>query len=297
LLKQEALATLVANNKLGRLKCVATELPPYARNNPEWLDDLSILLGTRIVGPEFGLEPQDLKRSDLGFAKRITVGKYDTKILEGKKNLERLEAKMIIYKEDHQKIIGDTDRLDIKRRMEYLTNKAAVIVVGYNTELELREKGDRLDDALGATRAAIEEGYVPGGGAALYRAASMVDLGMAPYEIREAARVLLDSCSRPLRQIVTNAFEDPEQILKEYLEYNGTNIGFNASSGKWEDLVAAGVIDPKKVTRTALENSTSIALLLINTEAVVSDEPEKPSGWQPPAGWRPPESSNLNHKY
>jgi chaperonin GroEL len=296
-LKQEALATLVANNKLGRLKCVATELPPYARNNPEWLDDLSILLGTRIVGPEFGLEPQDLKRSDLGFAKRITVGKYDTKILEGKKNLERLEAKMIIYKEDLQKIIGDTDRLDIKRRMEYLTNKAAVIVVGYNTELELREKGDRLDDALGATRAAIEEGYVPGGGAALYRAASMVDLGMAPYEIREAARVLLDSCSRPLRQIVTNAFEDPEQILKEYLEYNGTNIGFNASSGKWEDLVAAGVIDPKKVTRTALENSTSIALLLINTEAVVSDEPEKPSGWQPPAGWRPPESSNLNHKY
>jgi chaperonin GroEL len=125
----------------------------------------------------------------------------------------------------------------------------------------------------------------------------MVDLRDAPHEIRGAAQVLLDSCARPLRQIVTNAFEDPDQILKEYLEYNGTNIGFNASSGKWEDLVAAGVIDPKKVTRTALENSTSIALLLINTEAVVSDEPEKPSGWQPPAGWRPPESSNLNHKY
>jgi len=125
----------------------------------------------------------------------------------------------------------------------------------------------------------------------------MVDIGKAPPEIRRAAQVLLESCSRPLKQIVINAFEDPDKILNEYLEYTGTNIGFNASSGVWEDLVAAGVIDPKKVTRTALENSTSIALLLINTEAVVSDEPEKPSGWQPPAGWRPPESSNLNHKY
>lgn len=296
-LKQEALATLVANNKLGRLKCVATELPSYTRGSSEWLDDLSILLGTKIVGPEFGLEPQDLKKSDLGFAKRVTVSKYDTKILESKKDIERLESKMSIYKEDMQKLIGDTDRLDIKKRMEYLNNKAAIIVVGYNTELELREKGDRLDDALGATRAAIEEGYVPGGGAALYRAASMVDIGKAPPEIRRAAQVLLESCSRPLRQIVINAFEDPDKIINEYLEYTGTNVGFNASSGVWEDLVAAGVIDPKKVTRTALENSTSIALLLINTEAVVSDEPEKPSGWQPPAGWRPPESSNLNHKY
>lgn len=296
-LKQEALATLVANNKIGRLKCVATELPAYARSGPEWLDDLSILLGTKIVGPEFGLEPQNLRRSDLGFAKRVTVGKYETKILEGRKNLERLESKMSIYKEDLQKLIGDTDRLDIRKRMEHLTNKAAVIVVGYNTELELREKGDRLDDALGATRAAIEEGYVPGGGSALYRAASMVDLGKAPHEIRGAAQVLLESCSRPLRQIVINAFEDPDKILREYLEYSGTNIGFNASSGTWEDLVAAGVIDPKKVTRTALENSTSIALLLINTEAVVSDEPEKPSGWQAPAGWRPPSETNLNHKY
>jgi len=296
-LKQEALATLVANNKIGRLKCVATELPPYARNNSEWLDDLSILLGTKIIGPEFGLEPQNLKKSDLGFAKRVTVGKYDTKILESKKNLERLESKMTIYKEDLQKLLGDTDRLDIKRRMEYLTNKAAVIVVGYNTELELREKGDRLDDALGATRAAIEEGYVPGGGFALYRAAEMVNLGEAPHEVREAAQVLLESCSRPLRQITTNAFCNPEEIIKEALEYRGTRIGFNASNCKWEDLVVAGVIDPKKVTRTALENSTSIALLLINTEAVVSDEPEKPSGWQAPAGWRPPSDTNLNHKY
>lgn len=296
-LKQEALATFVTNNKLGRLKCVATELPSYIRNSNEWLDDLSILLGSRIIGSEFGLEPQDVRVADLGFAKRVVVGKYDTKILESKKDNERLSQKLSVYREDLQKLLGDTDRLDIKKRMEFLNNKAAVIVVGYSTELELREKGDRLDDALGATRAAIDEGYVPGGGTALFRAAAMVNLDEAPVELREAVSVLLESCSRPLRQISYNAFQDPEFIIQKAHEYIDTDIGFNASTCKWEDLVKAGVIDPKKVTRTALENSTSIALLLINTEAVVSEEPEKPSGWQPPAGWRPPESSNLNHKY
>jgi len=296
-LKQEALATFVTNNKLGRLKCVATELPLFTRNNNEWLDDLAILLGAKIIGPEFGLEPQDVKISDLGFANRVIVGKYDTKILESRKDPVRLSSKLSVYKEDLQKLLGDTDRLDIKKRMEFLNNKAAVIVVGYNTELELREKGDRLDDALGATRAAIDEGYVPGGGMALFKSAAMVKLEDAPEEIREAAKVLLDSCSRPLCQISYNAFQDPKLILSKALENLDTDIGFNASTCKWEDLIAAGVIDPKKVTRTALENSTSIALLLINTEAVVSEEPEKPSGWQPPAGWRPPESSNLNHKY
>lgn len=296
-LKQEALATLVTNNKLGRLRCVATELPTYSRNSKEWLDDLSILLGAKIVGPEFGLEPQDLKVKDLGFAKRVIVGKHETKILEGRKDDKRLESKMDIYTEDLKKLLGDTDRLDIRRRLEFLTNKAAVIIVGYSTELELREKGDRIEDALGATKAALEEGFVPGGGAALYRAARMVDTSKAPPEIRESAEVLLSSCSRPLRQIAKNAFEDPDEIIEKYSELKDINYGFNASNGMWEDLVEAGVIDPKKVTRTALENSTSIALLLINTEAVVSDQPDNPSDWQAPAGWRPPESSNLNHKY
>jgi chaperonin GroEL len=296
-LKQEALATLVANNKLGRIKIAATEIPHYVRNTNEWLDDLSILLGTKIIGPQYGIEPQDLKRSDLGFAKKIVVGKYSTKILESKKDERRLEEKMDTYKDDMKKLLSDTDRYDVKKRSEFLTNKAAVIVVGYNTELELREKGDRLDDALGATRAAIDEGCVPGGGTALVRAASRVRLSDAPVEIREAAQVLLDSCCRPLRQIAQNAFQDPDEILRKTLQMEDWKMGFNASNGNWEDLLASGVIDPKKVTRTALENSTSIALLLINTEAIVSDAPEKPSGWQPPAGWRPPEDSNLNHKY
>jgi len=296
-LKQEALAALVTNNKLGRLKCVATELPHHIRNSKEWLDDLSILLGAKVIGQDFGLEPQDVTESDIGFAKRVIVGRYDTKILESKKDEARLLSKMEIYREDLMKIIGESDRVDIKSRMDFLNNKAAVIVVGYNTELELREKGDRLDDALGATRAAIDEGYVPGGGMALFKAAAMVDINSAGSEIRDAARVLLDSCSRPLRQISINAYQNPDEVLCEALKNLDSDIGFNASTCKWEDLVRAGVIDPKKVTRTALENSTSIALLLINTEAVVSDQPKNPSDWQPPAGWRPPEKSNLNHKY
>jgi chaperonin GroEL len=296
-LKQEALATLVTNNKLGRLKCVATEIPHYIRNSSEWLDDLSILLGTKIVGPDSGIDAGELNTKDLGFAKKVIVGKYETKILESKKDLSRLEQKINIYKEDLLKLLGDTDRLDVKKRLEFLHNKAAVIVVGYSTELELREKGDRLDDALGATRAAIDEGFVPGGGMALFKAANMVDISKAPLEIRDAASILIESCSRPLRQIAINAFQNPDLIVKEALNYIDSDIGFNAANCKWEDLVLAGVIDPKKVTRTALENSTSIALLIINTEAVVSDQPNNPSDWQPPAGWRPPESSNLNHNY
>ncbi len=296
-LKQEALATLVANNKLGRLKCVATELPHYIRNDKEWLDDLSILLGTRIIGPEFGLEPSAVTPIDLGFAKNITVGKYSTKILEGRKDERRLASKLNIYNEDISKLISESDRQDIKNRINFLNNKAAVIVVGYNTELELREKGDRLDDAIGATKASIDEGYVVGGGSALYMASCMVNILEAPEEIRAAAKVLLDSCSRPLRQIAENAFQDSESILDTYRKLDDKRFGFNASNCKWENLVDSGIIDPKKVTRTALENAVSIALILINTEVVVSDEPDNPSGWQPPAGWRPPESSNLNHKY
>lgn len=296
-LKQEALATLVTNNKLGRLKCVATEIPHYIRNSSEWLDDLSILLGTKIIGSDFGIDAGELNIKDLGFAKKIIVGKYETKILESRKDLSRLEQKINIYKEDLLKLLGDTDRLDVKKRLEFLHNKAAVIVVGYSTELELREKGDRLDDALGATRAAIDEGFVPGGGMALFKAANMVDISKAPLEIRDAASILIESCSRPLRQIAINAFQDPDLVAKEAANYIDSDIGFNAANCKWEDLVSAGVIDPKKVTRTALENSTSIALLIINTEAVVSDQPNNPSDWQPPAGWRPPESSNLNHNY
>ena len=172
-----------------------------------------------------------------------------------------------------------------------------MISVGYSTELELREKGDRLEDAVHATRAAIEEGVVPGGGIALLRAAEAVDLSELDPDLVPAAKVLLEACKRPIRQITENAFEDPDEIIEKILKSNDLNFGYNAATGAFEDLYEAGVIDPKKVTRVALENASSISLLLVNTDAVVSEMSDYPSGWQPPPTWRLPKDGGLNHKH
>jgi chaperonin GroEL len=187
--------------------------------------------------------------------------------------------------------------MDTRSRIAFLKNKAAIITVGYSTELELREKGDRVDDAICATRAAIEEGYIPGGGISLLKAANKVDLSELDKDLVPAAKVLLDACVRPITQIVENAFEDSGKIIKRVLSSKNVNFGYNAANGKFEDLVKAGVIDPMKVTRTALQNAASISLLLINTEAIVSEQADNPSSWQPPVGWRPPNEGGLEHKY
>ena len=299
-IKQEALATLVANNKVGRLRVVAVNIPPTgidSGSRTEWLDCMSASVGTKVFGSALGAPLADAKLEDLGFAKRVIVNKYLTKILEGNKDVARVEEKLGFYEKDLASLIGDSARLDVRKRISYLQNKAAVITVGYLTELELREKGDRVEDSICATRAAIEEGVVPGGGTALLRAASKVSLAGLDKNLVPAAKVLLDSCSRPIAQIVENAFEDPSAIIDRVLKSRNPNLGYNAANGKFEDLIKAGVIDPKKVTRTALQNAASISLLLINTEAIVSEEADNPSSWQPPTGWRPPEEGTLRHKY
>ena len=299
-IKQEALATLVTNNRLGRLRAVAVNLPPTGINpgsRTEWLDCLSALVGTKVFSSDLGNPLSKARQEDLGFAKKIIVNKYLTKILEGDKDEARIEEKLTLYKNDLNKLIGDSARSDVRKRMAYLKNKAAIITVGYSTELELREKGDRVEDSLCATRAAIEEGFVPGGGTALLRAANKVGLSGLDKELVPAAKVVLDACSRPIRQIVENAFEDADAVVERVSKSRNINLGYNAANGKYEDLVKAGVIDPKKVTRTALQNAASISLLLINTEAIVSEQADNPSSWQPPTGWRPPEEGTLRHKY
>jgi len=298
--KQEALATLVANNKLGRLKVVAVKLPVLGAgvgSQAEWLGALSALVGTTVFGNTSGRPLSGAKSSDLGFAKKVVVNRFLTKIVEGNKDEERLEKKLKLYLDDMNKLIGDTARLDVKKRIAFLKNKAAVITVGYLTELELREKGDRVDDSICATKAALEEGFVPGGGVALLRAAQRVDLSKLDKNLVPAAQVLIDACVRPITQIVENAFEDSDEIIKKVLSSKNINFGYNAATGIFEDMVEAGVIDPKKVTRTALQNAASISLLLINTDAIVSEQADDPSSWQPPAGWRPPEEGSLRHKY
>jgi len=296
-IKQEALSTLVANNKLGRLKVVAVEIPTMGPSQADWLDDLSMLVGTNICSPKSGALLRDMKASDLGLAKQVVVGKSTTKIIDGEKDSDRVSKKIEQYKRDQDILLGDSERIDLKKRLSFLNSRAAVITVGYSTELELREKGDRMDDALSATLAAIEEGVVPGGGVAMLRAANMIDLSEIDERLRPAAEVLIKSCARPISQILKNGFIDPEPIISKILESDNINFGYNAATNTYADMFDAGVLDPKKVTRTAVENASSIALLLLNTESIVSEAPDDPSSWQPPAGWRPPQNGNLNHKY
>ncbi len=294
--KQEALNTLLANNKIGRLRVAAIEIPTFGKNQREWLDDLSILLGTKIVGND-GVRLRDISIEDLGAASKVIVGKHSTRILEGAASLESKEAKLAQYKEDFKILISDSDRRDIESRMAFLNGRAAVITVGYSTELELREKGDRIDDALSATRAAIDEGYVAGGGVTLAKIASSMDLSELNEDLHPAADVVLKACLRPISQILSNGFLDHSEIIAKVLKSKDVDFGYNAATNEYGNMIEFGVLDPKKVTRVALQNAASIALLLLNTDVIIAEKPEDPSSWQPPAGWRPPADNNLNHKY
>ncbi len=298
--EKEALATLVTNNKLGRIKVASVDLPRMGigdEGHREWVEAISVMVGAKVFGNTFGAPLASLRFDDLGFANKVVIDRSRTKILEGRRDQARYDQKMALYEEDSRKLISENMRFDVKKRMALLCNKAAIITVGYSTELELREKGDRIEDAICATRAAIEEGYVPGGGTALLRASSAVSLDELDPKLHQAAQVVLSSCRAPIRQIVENASEDGEEVISRVLESDDFKYGFNAATLEYGDMVGFGVIDPKKVTRTALQNAVSISLLLINTEAIVSEQPNNPSSWQPPAGWRPPETGKLSHKY
>ena len=292
---REALQTLVANNKLGRLKVAAVKMPIFGAAQDEWVSALASMVGTSVVGDS--VSATTLNMGSLGFAKRVVVNRVNTKIIEGRRNAEELEEKLATYKSDLSKLISESALIDTKNRISFINGKASVISVGYSTELELREKGDRVEDAICATKAAIEEGYVPGGGTALLKCARSVDLKSIDKNLIPAVEVVLNACTRPVRQISENAGKDPTEVINTVTSNNSFNFGYNAATDSYEDLVESGIIDPKKVTRTALENAVSISMLLINTGAVVSEQQNNPSSWQPPAGWRPPEEGKLSHKY
>ena len=296
-LEKEALATIVQNTQLGRLCAAAIEIPTMGTDQNSWLEDLSILLGTKVSSESLGTPLSQYSINDLGFAQKVIVGKYTTKIMGGQKDEARLSEKMDLYNEDVKILLGDLERKDIRERIAFLNSKVAVISVGYSTEVELREKGDRIEDALSATRAAIEEGIVPGGGAALLHASKSIDLSDADEDLIPAINIILSACRRPIMQIVKNAGHDPEDIIKRVINSKSSSFGYNAAKNEFCNLVESGIIDPKKVTRTALQNAASVSLLLINTEAVISQAPENPSGWQPPAGFRVPGDTSLNHKW
>jgi chaperonin GroEL len=292
---REALQTLVANNKLGRLKVVAVKMPIFGAAQEEWVSALASMVGTSVIGTAFSVT--DLSVDSLGFAKRVVVNRVGTKIIESRRNEDELAEKLETYKTDLSKLLSESALIDTRNRIAFINGKASVISVGYSTELELREKGDRVEDAICATKAAIEEGYVPGGGTALLKCSRAIDLSKVDSDLAPAVKVVLEACSRPLRQICENAGKDSDKVIDMVLSNRSFNYGYNAATDSYEDLVNSGIVDPKKVTRTALENAVSISMLLINTGAVVSEQQNNPSSWQPPAGWRPPEEGKLSHKY
>lgn len=294
-LEKEALSTLVENNKRGILNVCAINFPKEFTND-EWINDLSILTSGLIASEKLGNPLSSIGYKDLGTAERVVVGRFLTQIFNSDIDQDRREQKIEMYLRDCDQPIGDSDRLALKDRIAFLSCRAAIVTVGYNTELELREKGDRVEDAMHATYAAVTDGILPGGGTALLRASNEFAMSNIPDKYLPAAQVLIRACMRPFNQILRNGSIESETILKEILDNENFFYGYNVVSERVENLVESGVVDPLKVTKTALSNAVSVALLLTNTAAVMAERKEDPSDWQPPPGWRPP-TGTLNHKY
>ncbi|MGC2944297.1 chaperonin GroEL [Burkholderia ambifaria] len=279
----EALATLVVNAMRGILKVAAVKAPGFGDRRKAMLEDIAILTGATVISEETGKQLQKASLEDLGSAKRVEVRKEDTIIIDGAGDQERIEARVKSIRTQIEETTSDYDREKLQERVAKLAGGVAVIKVGAATEVEMKEKKDRVDDALHATRAAVEEGIVPGGGVALLRARSTAtSLKGANSDQDAGIQIVLRALEAPLRVIASNAGDEPSVVIAKVLEGNG-NFGYNAATGEYGDLVEAGVVDPTKVTRTALQNAASIAGLILTTDATVADAPKDEKPAQAPA--------------
>ena len=294
--QSEALMSLYENNRIGKIRVACVEIPTSFYEEDK-LENLSIVTNSTIFDGSSGVKIKDAKIEDLGFAKRVYLDKYNLKIIDPLCNHKARDAKMKVYKDDLLKLLSEFDRSKVEEKMRFLNSKASTITVGYSTELELREKSDRVDDAISATKAALEDGYLPGGGVALLRASLGIDLLSIEEKYRAGVHAFMCACERPIQQIISNGGFSHSNIINEIKSSDDKYYGYNVAEEKYGNMIDMGILDPLKVTKTAISNAASISLLLINTEAIVSEDPEKPTGWQPPAGWRPPEDKSLNHKY
>ncbi len=272
----EALATLVVNKLKGTFGCVAVKAPGFGDRRKAMLEDIAILTGGRVISEEIGLKLEKAQLSDLGEAKKVTVDKENTTIVEGAGKKKDIDARISQIKLQIEETKSDYDRKKLQERLAKLAGGVAVINVGAATETEMKEKKARVEDALHATRAATEEGIVPGGGVALLRAAAVLDnLKVSDDEEAIGVKIVRKALEMPIRQITYNAGVDGSIIIEKILKEKDYNIGFDANDGQIKDLVKEGIIDPTKVTRTALQNAASIAALLLTTETLVTDIPEK----------------------
>src|SRR5699024_6882660 len=273
----EALATLVVNNIRGILKATAIKAPGFGDRRKAMLEDIAVLTGGTVISEETGMTLEGATVEHLGQAKRVEVRKEDTTIIDGAGDSVSIEARVKQIRAQIEEATSDYDREKLQERVAKLAGGVAVIRVGAATEVEMKEKKDRVEDALHATRAAVEEGIVPGGGVALLRTRDAVAKLAAENLDQEAGiKLVLRAIEAPLRTIVSNAGEEPSVIVNQVAEHEG-NYGYNAATGEFGDLVAQGVLDPTKVTRTALQNAASIASLLLTTEVAISEIAEEKS--------------------
>jgi chaperonin GroEL len=283
----EALATLVVNKLRGTLNVAAVKAPGFGDRRKAILGDIAVLTGGEAITEDLGLKLEGVKLENLGRAKRITIDKDNTTIIDGAGEAAKIKGRVHEIRSQMEKATSDYDKEKLQERLAKLVGGVAIIQVGAATETELKEKKARVEDALHATRAAVEEGIVPGGGVALVRSIPAVDalIKTLTGDEKTGAQIVRRSLEEPLRQIVANAGEEGAVVVGKVLASKEQNFGYNAETGIYQDLVKAGVIDPTKVTRTALENAASIAGLLLTTEAMVVEMPERNVAAAPAGGY------------
>ncbi len=273
----EALATLVVNNIRGILKTCAVKAPGFGDRRKAMLEDIAILTGGTVIAEEVGLSLEKVTLADLGQAKRIEVGKEETTIIDGSGDQKAIESRVKQIRAQIEEATSDYDKEKLQERVAKLAGGVALIKVGAATELEMKEKKARVEDALHATRAAVEEGIVAGGGVALIRARlGITKLKGDNHDQDAGIKIVLRALEEPLRQIVANAGDEPSVVVNKVVESKG-NVGYNAATGEYGDLVEMGVLDPTKVTRCALQNAASIAGLILTTDAMVAELPKEDS--------------------
>jgi len=274
----EALATLVVNNLRGILKTCAVKAPGFGDRRKAMLEDIAILTGGTVIAEELGLKIENVTLKDLGKAKRIEVAKEDTTIIDGAGKEDQIKARVATVRKQIEEATSDYDKEKLQERVAKLAGGVAVIKVGAATEVEMKEKKARVEDALHATRAAVEEGIVPGGGVALVRAKEAVAKLKGDNPDQDAGiKIVLRAIEQPLREIARNAGDEPSVVVNKVLEGKG-NYGYNAQTGEYGDMVAMGVLDPTKVTRCALQNAASVAALMLTTDAMVAELPKEDKG-------------------
>ena len=283
----EALATLVVNKLRGGLKIAAVKAPGFGDRRKAMLEDIAVLTAGQVISEDLGIKLETVTLDMLGRAKRVRIDKENTTIIDGAGQKKDIEARVAQIKAQVEETTSDYDREKLQERLAKLAGGVAIIRVGGSTEIEVKEKKDRVDDAMHATKAAVEEGIVPGGGVALLRAKTAVGkLTSDNADVKAGIAIVLRALEAPIRQIVENAGVEGSIVVGKILENKSETYGFNAQTEEFGDMLQAGIVDPAKVVRSALQGAASVAGLLITTEAMVADAPSKEAAPAMPGRWR-----------